>query len=67
MPFTAEEVLDVFNSDAQDSYASQVLMLYYVLYYHDCFLANLKRVQLFTNGETMVKPPSRFTACFFGY
>ena len=42
VPFTAEEVLSVFACDTGYTPASQIIMLYYVLFYHDCFLANLK-------------------------
>lgn len=47
LPFSAEEVLSVFERDPE-TYAckfpipSQLLMLYYLLLYQDCFLTNLK-------------------------
>lgn len=56
MPFTAEEVLYVF--DTTHTHASEIIMLYYVLYYHDCLLANLiKRPPgvPFKEGVTMKK------------
>lgn len=47
VPFSAEEILVVFRhtpDGSQSAYPipSQLLMLYYVLLYQDCYLTNLK-------------------------
>ena len=53
VPFSAEEVLSVFRQDETTptnqtySLSSQILMLYYVLYYPDTYLSNLKALSEF--------------------